>query len=81
MFPLALPASAARFLHSGIQIYLHLLLHFARMRSVEMTKTVRGTFDEPELPENPEQPKKPGIKKESSQLPLTASDKQTRKKA
>jgi len=51
------------------------------MRPVEMTAMVRGTFDEPEQPENPEQPKKPGIKKESSQLPLTASDKQTRKKA
>ena len=45
MFPLALPASAARFLHLGIQIYLHLLLRFARMRSVEMTVAVSGTFE------------------------------------
>ena len=45
MFPLALPASATRFLHSGIQIYLHLPLHFARMRSVEMTIAISGTFE------------------------------------
>ena len=50
MFPLALPASAARFLHSGIQIDLLLPLHFARMRSVEMTVAVSSTFDEPEQP-------------------------------
>ena len=48
MFPLALPASAARFLHSGIQIYLHLSFHFARIRPVEMTVTATGTFEEPE---------------------------------
>ena len=79
MFPLALTASAARFLHSGIQIDLHLSLHFAQIRSVEMTVAVRGTFDEPEQPENPEQPKKPGIEKKSSQLTLTVSDKHTQK--
>ena len=45
MCHLALPASAARFLHSGIQIDLHLPLHFARMRSVEMTVAVSGTFE------------------------------------
>ena len=45
MFPLALPASAARFLHSGIQIYLPLPLHFARIRSVEMTVAVSDTFE------------------------------------
>ena len=81
MFPLALPASAARFLHSGVQIYLHLLLRFARMRPVEMTVTARGTFDEPKQPENLEYPEKPESQKELSQLPLTVSDKQTRKKA
>jgi len=56
MFPLALPASATRFLHSGIQIYLHLSLHFARIQPVEMTVVLSGTFDEPEQPQNPEQP-------------------------
>jgi len=45
MFPLALPASATRFLHSGIQIYLPLPLHFTRIRSVEMTVAVSGTFE------------------------------------
>ena len=45
IFPLALPAGTKRFLHSGIQIYLLLPLHFARMQSVEMTIAVSGTFE------------------------------------
>ncbi len=45
MFPLALPVSAASFLHSGRQIDLQLPLHFARIRSVEMTVAVSGTFE------------------------------------
>jgi len=80
MFPLALPASAARFLHSGIQIYLPLPLHFARIRSVEMTVVVSGTFDEPKQPENLEYPEKPESQKELSQLPLTVSDNNTPKR-
>ena len=56
MFPLALPASAARFLHSPTHRDLLLLYHQARIRPVEMTITARGTFDEPEQPEKPEQP-------------------------
>ncbi len=45
MFPLALPANAARFLHSGIQIDLLLPLHFAQMRSVEMTIAISSIFE------------------------------------
>ncbi len=50
MFPLALPASAARFLHSPTHRDLLLLCHKAQMQPVEMTATARGTFDEPENP-------------------------------
>ena len=44
MFPLALPASAARFLHSPTHRDLLLLYHQARIRPVEMTNLVSGTF-------------------------------------
>ncbi len=45
MFLLALPASAARFLHSPTHRDLLLLYHQARIRPVEMTVTVSGTFE------------------------------------
>ena len=47
MFPLALPASAARFLHSPTHRDLLLLYRQARIRPVEMTNLVSGTFEKP----------------------------------
>ncbi len=47
MFPLALPASAARFLHSPTHRDLLLLYHQARIRPVEMTVTARGSLKKP----------------------------------
>ena len=44
MFPLALPASAARFLHSPTHCVSFLLPHQARIQPVEMTNLVSGTF-------------------------------------
>ena len=45
MFPFAFPASAARFLHSPTRCISEFLWHKAQMRPVEMTVTVRGTFE------------------------------------
>ena len=49
----ALTASAARFLHSPTHRVSLLLPHQAQIRPVEMTKTARATFDEPEQPMQP----------------------------
>ena len=45
MFPFAFLASAARFLHSPTHCISEFLCHKAQMRPVEMTVTVRGTFE------------------------------------
>ena len=48
MFPSALPASAARFLHSPTHPVLFLLHHQAQIRPVEMTDKERVTFEVPD---------------------------------
>ena len=45
MFPLALPASAARFLNFPTHCISEFLCHKAQMRPVEMTVTAKGTFE------------------------------------
>ena len=47
MFPIALPASAARFFHSPTHCISEFLCHKAQMQPVEMMVTARNTFEKP----------------------------------